>query len=367
MAASLYGLLSTLWHWLLFFYFLLDTRYELVESRYAVFYRLYYMPIQSNASYLPTMDEFLAHWTQVNAVLGAAPLVVAKPLGVATTRAQFDTLRTTLMTNQTSVQGFINDQEIARGDINIKKAALLVTFNQFIEVVEAYYQGTKFYNAKPLAPGIGEGQDNFVSPMLDAQTLWDKMNTGTAPQGVTLPISVGSVVLQASFASAVVLLQASYKDEKIAAQNVKLARADRNLTQATAYDLMKAYRLAVPVRCSQFPNLIATMPKLTPEPGHTPAAVQASATYVAPSTSHVVHGASADADLDHYEMEGTNGEAWNEEDAVYLGRHEPNEANEFTVAFGLTQPGTAVALKVFVVTTTGNRAGSAPVVVRRPA
>jgi hypothetical protein len=52
---------------------------------------------------------------------------------------------------------------------------------------------------------------------------------------------------------------------------------------------------------------------------------------------------------------------------VNLGRHEPNEANEFTVAFGLTQPGTAASFKVFVVLTTGNRAGSATVVVERPA
>lgn len=87
------------------------------------------MPIQSNASYIPTMDEFLAHWTQVNAALGATPLVVAKPGGAATPRATFDTLRGTLLGNQTAVQGFINDQEIARGDINIKKAALLLVFN----------------------------------------------------------------------------------------------------------------------------------------------------------------------------------------------------------------------------------------------
>lgn len=325
------------------------------------------MPIQSNASYLPTMDEFLAHWGQVNTALGTTPLLVAKPGALATTRTQFDTLRTTLMTNQTAVQGFINDQEIARGDINIRKAALLLTFNQFIAVVEAYYQGTKFYNAKPLAPGIGEGQANFVDPMVDAMTLWDKMNMGTAPAGVTLPINVGAGVSQGAFLSSVGLLQTSYRDEKTAAQNVILARADRNLTQETAYDLMKAYRLAVPARCTQFPNLIETLPRLTPEPGHTPDAVQASATYVAPSTSHVVHEASADADLDYYDLEGTNGEDWNGDDAVHLGRHYPNEANEFTVAFGLTQPGTAVALKVFVVTTTGNRAGSAPIVVRRPA
>ena len=113
-------------------------------------------------------------------------------------------------------------------------------------------------------------------------------------------------------------------------------------------------------------TLLSTLPKLTPEPGHTPDAVNASATYVAPSTSHVVHAASADNDVAYYDLEGTNGDEWNGDDAVHLGRHYPNEANEFTVDFGLTQPGTSVALKVFVVLNTGNRAGSATMLVVRP-
>jgi hypothetical protein len=324
------------------------------------------MPIQGNASYIQTMDEFLAHWQQCNTALGANPLVIAKPGGPATVRAQFDALRTTLIANQTAVQAQLNTQQIARGDINIKKAALLLTFNQFINVIEAYYQGTKFYNAKPLAPGIGEGQENFTNPLVDAMTLWLAINAGEAPAGVTLPVLVGAAVDQGSFASAIATLQISYRDERTAGQAVDLARADRGLTQVSAYDLLKAYRLAVPAKCSQFPTLLATLPKLTPDPGHTPDAVNASATYVAPSTSHVVHDASTDADLSHYELEGTNGDEFNQDDAVFLGRHEPNEANEFTVAFGLTQPGTAVALKVYVVLTTGNRAGSATMVVQRP-
>ena len=325
------------------------------------------MSISSNGSYIPTMDGFLGHWELCNNALGATPLKVAKPGGPITTRAQFDTLRGTLVNNQTAVQAKLNLQQIARGTININKAALLVTLNLFIAKLDAYYQGTAFYNAKPFAPGIGEGQENFTRPLVDAMTLWELINGGAPPEGVTLPLVLSNGMDQGTFSSGVSGLQFNYQAEQAASKKVEVARADRNITQEKAYDLMKAYRLAVPSECSQFPNLLATIPKLTPDAGHTPDAVNASATYVAPSTSHVVHAASTDADVAYYDLEGTNGDEWDADDAVHLGRHYPNAANEFTVAFGLTQAGTSVALKVFVVLTTGNRAGSATMLVQRPA
>ena len=323
------------------------------------------MPITGNASYIPTMDDFLAHWQQCNTALGASPLIIAKPGGPATNRATFDGVRTSLLASQSTVQDEINDQEIARGDINLKKAALLGWLNGFNEVMEAYYQGTKFFNAKPLAPGIGDGQERFTRPLVDAMSLWGKLDGATAPAGVTLPLTLADGTTQVSFVSAVAALQVSYREERSAGQDVDLAREDREKYQTDAYDLLKAYRLAVPPKLALHPSLVATLPRLTPEPGHTPAPVSASAVLVPPDTSHVVHAASTDGDLDHYELEGTAGEVWREEDAVHLGNHDPNQPNEFTVQFGLTQPGTAVTLKVFVVLKTGNRSGSAPLVVRR--
>ena len=324
------------------------------------------MSIQSNGTYIPTMDEFLSHWELCNTSLGAKPLKIAIPKGPLTTRAQFEAVRTTLILNQNAVQAKLNIQQIARGAINLSKEALLKTLNLFVAKMDAYYQGTAFYNAKPLVPGVGEGQENFTRPMVDAMTLWELMNAGPAPEGVTLPLVLSNLVDQGTFASSISMLQFHYQAEQSASKKAEVAREDRNLTQVNAYELMKAYRLAVPSECSQFPNLLATLPKLTPEPGHTPDAVNASATYVAPSTSHVVHSASTDADVDYYDLEGTNGDEWNADDAVHLGRHLPSAANEFTVDFGLTQPGTAVALKVYVVLKTGNRAGSATMIVQRP-
>ncbi len=324
------------------------------------------MAITTNGSYIPTMDDFLAHWTNCNTVLGAAPLFAVPPGKAAVSQASFEMNRTDLITTQQDVQSELNEQQIARGDIDLKKVALLATLNGFVGMMEAFYQGTKFYNAKPLVPSITEGQERFLSPMVDAMTLWGKMNAGVAPAGVTLPMLVVEGVDVVNFADAIDALQTAYRAEKSAMQNLALARAARNTEQGLAYETMKAYRLAMPIRLSQNAELISTLPKLTPDGGHTPVAVQVSGAYVAPSTAHLVYTASEEAMLSHYELEGCNGEEFIADDAVFLGRREVGDPLEFTVAFGLTQPGTAAAFKVFVVLTTGNRAGSVVAVVRRP-
>ena len=65
-------------------------------------------------------------------------------------------------------------------------------------------------------------------------------------------------------------------------------------------------------------------------------------------------------------MRGNPGETYQDADAVVIATHAPGEALEFVSDFGLTQPGAQVALKVYVVLTTGNEAGSTAMVVQRP-
>jgi hypothetical protein len=123
----------------------------------------------------------------------------------------------------------------------------------------------------------------------------------------------------------------------------------------------------VPAKLKAFPEVIDTLPRLTPLPGHTPVPVNASAIFQAPNATKVVYDASSEATLARYELRGTVGDHYDEDDAVVIASHAPNEAREFTTVFGLDQPGAEIALKVFVVLDTGNEAGSAAMLVQRPA
>jgi hypothetical protein len=106
---------------------------------------------------------------------------------------------------------------------------------------------------------------------------------------------------------------------------------------------------------------------LTPLPGHTPDAVNASATFQVPNSTRVVYDGSNDLMLARYELRGTVGDHYDERDAVVIATHAPEDPREFVTTFGLNQPGAEIALKVFVVLTTGNEAGSAAMLVERPA
>ncbi len=325
------------------------------------------MAITGNATYIPTINEFAAHWTQCNTALAPAALLVRLPDNSTKTQAQFVTLRDLIQTQQNTVQSCLTDQQIARGDILLKKIDLLAWFNMFTSLLDGYFQNTDFYAARPYAPVLTAGQEAFTRPMVDVINLWGKINAGTAPSGVTLPLVLGDGTDQGVFASAVSALQFLYAEERVKGQDLTLARAKRNRSEDTAYQTMKAYREAVPGKLTAFPELIDTMPRLTPLPGHTPNAVNASAVFQAPNTARVVYDGSNDLMLERYELRGTVGNHYDEDDAVVIATNLPGDPREFVTTFGLNQPGAEIALKVFVVLTTGNEAGSAAMLVERPA
>ena len=313
------------------------------------------------------MDDFTGHWEQCDEVLGANPFIVAVPGKSGTTRAAFEGLRTSVLDAQTNVQARLNTLETARTAVTLQKTALVTVLTDFLGVLDGYYQATAHYGARPIMPNFGDGQQRFTKQLIDAMVLWEDINEAPAPPGVTLPVVLASGVSHADFAAAVSTLQSAYQAIAKAESRLRTARTARTMLGDDACAIMKAYRSAAPQKLTQHPALAANIPKLSPDPGHTPDPVQAIATHTPPSTTHIVHTPSTDPDVDYYEVEGTNGEEFNADDAINLGRHNPGQPNEFTFTFGLTQPNTTIAAKVYVVLKTGRRAGSATMVVRRGA
>lgn len=331
------------------------------------------MPISGPSSYSDTVPLFQNHWRHADAALAPQALVLRLPgYDTAVTRAQFDTLAEALHHQAYyTVQSCLVTEQLARGGLALAKTALLRQLNLFTTFLDAYYRGTDLHAVRPHAPSIGDGQDKFTGPLLDAASLWEKINESPAPAGVTLPLvlrdAANAALTQAAFATALEALLAQYRAEKRAAQNTGLARARRNLLQDRAYATMKAYREAVPVMLAAFPPLLETLPRLTPLPGHTPAPVAATATFEPPAGAKVTYEPSADKTLHRYQLRGNAGPEYREEDAVVLGHHAPDDPREFTTTFGLAQPGAQIALKVFVILTTGNESGGATMVLEHPA
>lgn len=192
------------------------------------------------------------------------------------------------------------------------------------------------------------------------------MNEGAAPAGVTLPLVLGDGTTQSTFASLISTLIFQYSDLETKEVDLGIARGDRNVIQVRAYGAMLAYRDGATNNYVLHPEMIETLPRLSPLPGHTPEPVNASATFEAPDNSKIVHEASTDPLLERYELRGCAGPDWNEEDAVLVATHTPSDPREFITDFALTQPGATAVFKVYVILTTGNEAGSAAMPVQRP-
>ena len=326
------------------------------------------MPLTTNGSYITVADEVLAHWAEALLLLPPTkPLIVRlKKNDTGVTRANLVTLRGTLESQQNAVQPCRADYFIARGNIYNRKAALLEQFNDFVTLFDAYYQGTDFYELRPYAPMLAAGKDAFCTPMGEAMILWEKLNEGPAPAGITLPLVLGDGTEQGAFASGISALAFAYGAEQPLSFALKYARARRNGTQNRVHQVLVNYREAAEGRLREFPELLETLPRITPLPGHTPEKVNASSIFEAPDKSKIVHDESTDAMIERYELRGCMGSDWDEEDAVSIASHLPNQPREFITTFGLNQPGAEVTFKVYVILTTGNEAGSAPMFVQRP-
>lgn len=321
------------------------------------------MAITSNASYIPTVDEFLGHWINVNNAI-VPPLVLVVNEG-SMERSSFLSIRGALVGADQEIQDKLNDIEIERADIELKKAELLRELNLFTGLMDTYYVGTKFFPARPGAPSITDGRDAFTKPMYDAKSLWLKLNAAPARPGLALPIVLSDGATQAAFTAKISALEAGYLEAASAEQDLRLAREGRSGIQAVAYETMKMYRQAIPTKCAQNPGLVATLPRLSPEPGATPDAVTASSVFEAPDKAKVVHSAITQQGIKKVQLRGHVGTKWDEELATTIAEHAPGAAPEFITTFGLTQPGASVVMKVYVINETDNEAGSNAVVTTR--
>lgn len=324
--------------------------------------------ITGPSSYGAAMSAFSQHWLTGNTRLGATKHI---KIGLAdkseVTQTIFEDWRTQLQSQQNTVQAALTVTQIARGNVNVMKEELLAKLGLFTSVLDGYYQGTGFYEARPYAPTFNDGKESFLRPMGAMMNLWAAMNAGAAPSGVALPLVLGDATVQGAFASLLSALMFAFADLEKKELLLAIARGDRNVLQAKAYETMRQYREVAPDKYILHPEMIETLPRLSPLPGHTPARVNSSAVFEAPDLTRVTYDASSDVMLSHYELRGNGGDEYSDEDAIVIATNEPGDAREFMTNFGLNQAGAKIALKVYVVLTTGNEAGGGTMIVSRPA
>lgn len=315
------------------------------------------MPISGPSSYLSTTDEFIAHWSSLNTDLGAnGPFVLPRQVTLNVLAGW----RGALEGQQALVEGSRNNRELARADIETKKAALLLRLNQFNAKLESLLPEQRWLDARPRAFTVTEGMGKVLPPLDDAADLWTKYDSEV--DGFNL---AGNYPL-ADFVADLALFKTLYPAYASADNSLKLARGKRNVTQEKIYAILKNYRQCVIADFLEGDPLRETLPRLTPLPGHTPQAVNVAGTWSAASQqAELTWTASTDEALDHYELRGVVGPDYEGDDEQVLASFAPGAARAWSGLYGLTAPGMAASFKVYVVLNTGNESGSAVVTVTR--
>lgn len=323
------------------------------------------MPISGPSSYLPTIEQFVAHWTLANATLGAGNEIVLVPgIVVGDLVARGEDLKQL----RDGVTDKTLDRALAREALNGQLGLMQTRLVEFNDRVRADLPQSTFVRVLPLAFQVGDAENIVREALRQMRGLWIKVNAyAPVPPGLILPYTLRDGYALAQFEGDMESLRLAYRALTEADLALRLAREERNDLQDVIYEVLKKYRLKLPTAVPINSALADSLPALTPAPGHTPEAVAAQAAWVAAQLqAKITWTGSKDADLAHYEVRGVPGDSYHSDDETVLATIMPDAAREFFTDFALSQPGITAGFKVYVVLNSGNERGSNPVYLTRP-
>jgi len=320
------------------------------------------MPITGPASYVPTANQFISHWEASNLALGAGgPLVTEAGATIAILtgyRDQLDGYRD-------SVQDKLNAVEIAAGTALLLKTALVARAGEFNRKVRGSLGNTPFARALPQAPQVTDGEASVLEALADIKSLWPRINAATIP-GFTPPLLLLGGYPVATYVTDFVALKAAYEDGDDAETDLKLERERRNDVQDLAYPVMRDYRAAVLGSFAPTDALVASLPRLTPEPGATPDPVTLSGLY----NQQLQAGSfswtgSTNPRLLKYQLRFCAGATYSTETEIVVADVPPGTLSLLTIS-GVTTPGDIASYRLYVILDTENEAGSNTITLTRP-
>lgn len=306
------------------------------------------------------MQEFINHWTAVNATLGDTPLILRGGYTVAN-----------LTTDRIAILNAINviisadiAAQTASGNLSALRLAIRPRIIQFRKWVSGYLPGTGYANAMPATPALSSVESRFIDPFQDMQTLWTTINADATLTGVPLPLILTGDYLAATFTTDLTNLRAAFVTAKNASEAAQLARRNRDVLLRPAELRLKQYREVIQGRFAGT-AFEQSLPALSPPPGATPDPVEATGEWVGAQNQAVFQwAASPNPNLAHYSLRycvGTQYRVSNETVAADI----PKTQTTFATVTGLPVADTKAIYRVYVVLTTDNERGSNDVPITR--
>ena len=331
------------------------------------------MPISGSASYIPTLQAFLAHWAECNTALGALTPPDELTLGgsllaqaTPVVRTDLAQLYADLLEKHGEVTAALVEVDFARSDLADLKARLVQRVGEFTGKVRSKVPKSKFERALPPLPDTSNSLNVLQNAVGRVKAIWLSLN-GSGITGVTLPLVLQGGYAVAALTADLTALPGAFLAVTDTGSAVKLLQEERNDLQDVIYPLFKAYRLEVPATFPAGNALVDSLPALTPAPGSTPDPVVLTGVLDGPTNkARLTWTASTNPELDHYEVRAVPGGTYNTDDEVAVATIDKDATRELLTDHFLTDPGQTASFKVYVVLTTDNEAGSNAESVTRP-
>lgn len=321
------------------------------------------MPITTIGSYAPTLQEFINHWTAVNAAPGSAPLTLKGGFTLTDLAADRDEILAAI----NSVIAQDNAAVIASGNLANLKADLRTRMIQFRKWVTGYLPGTGYVRSLPDTPAPTAVESRFLDPLQSMLSLWTAINADGTLSGVPVPVTLAGDYVLATFAADLAAVRVAYGASKSAQEQATLLRKQRDTLLKPAETRLKQYRDVIPARFDAASAFVASLPALSPAPGATPDPVELTAAWdPATGSARLNWTASSATTLAHYSVRACAGTKYRAADEFPVADIAPGTLF-LSTGDGLPVPGASVVYRVYVVLSTGNERGSNDAPVTRPA
>lgn len=307
------------------------------------------------------MQQFIQHWTSVNAALAPGALL----LRGGYTLANFTADRTALQTAITNVEDRNNARQIAANNRDIRKTNLVPRLAQFRASVRYQLIGSAYVPALPRVPDFNRAEGVFLKPFDDMATLWTRINADTTVPGFTPPLLLLGGYTKANFDTDLAALRTAYIAVSTTDEDAKLQRKRRDVLLPAARVRLVQYREAVLARFGPTDPFTLSLPKIAPDPGSTPEPVNLSGIWDATiNQARLQWNESDNPNLVKYQVRQSSGPKYKTENESVVADTAIGETTFLTTA-GLGFPGTSNNFKVYVIVDDDNEAGSNAVRITR--
>jgi hypothetical protein len=316
------------------------------------------MPLTTIESYPPTMQEFIAHWTTVNAGQ-PQPLILTS----GTTLDNLSVLRELVIEKITAANQAVEAQGTARATYQALRATVYRHMEMFRRAAAYRLAGKTYASRVPRLPANSKDDADLFKAGDEILYVWGQANadaSGGTPTPLLLQDNTTLVVFTTNL-NQLRNLQAAQTNAEGAADTARATR-DELLPQVKA--ILLDYRKAILALFARDSPTVQTLPAVSPAKTQKVGAVVLNVVYTPGADSATLQWSAAEPETTRLSVQKCAGPRWKADDAQTIGDLAPTE-RQFITPPGTLVPGGTYWFKVVAISPTGNEASSNAVKVVR--